>query len=86
MKANDHEPCQELLGSLSDYLDGELDARLCAELESHLSTCPDCRIVMDTLRKTILLVREAAPGTEGMPAPVRERLYRTLRLEDNLNS
>ena len=55
---NTHEPhhdCQHLLADLSDYLDGEAAAEVCAEIERHLAECADCRAVVDTLRKTIYL-------------------------------
>jgi anti-sigma factor (TIGR02949 family) len=65
--------CQHLLGELSEYVDGELRGELCAELERHLSDCENCRIVVDTLRKTIYLVHASAES-ESVPDDVRERL------------
>ncbi len=73
-----HPPCRQLRNLLSDYLDGELEAALCAELEAHLAGCPDCRVMVDTVRKTIILYRSQAP-TE-LPAEVKDRLYRVLKL------
>ncbi len=70
--------CQELKAQLSDYLNGELDRAVCAELERHLADCDNCRIVVDTLRKTILLYRNY--GTDSMPAGAHERLIRVLGL------
>lgn len=78
------ENCRELLQSLSDYVDGELEEALCAEIERHLGACEDCRIVVDTLRKTIYLYKTAAEPAE-MPAEVRARLYRRLDLDEFLN-
>lgn len=72
--------CQHLLGELSAYLDGEATALVCAEIERHLSGCENCRAVVDTLRKTITLYH-TLPQPE-LPEGVRERLYRTLQLED----
>jgi anti-sigma factor (TIGR02949 family) len=76
---HDHANCQELLDQLSDYIDGELEASLCAEIEEHLSGCSDCRIMVDTMRKTIILYREQAP--EDLPSDVKDRLYHVLKLE-----
>ncbi len=81
-----HEPtpqCQRLLGNLSEYIDGELQAELCAELEQHLLECDDCRVVVNTLRKTIELYRQTA-GPSDLPGGVRERLFFKLQLEDYL--
>lgn len=76
--------CQRLLASLSEYVDGTLRKDLCQELERHMKECENCRIVVDTLRKTIYLYRVNAPTTE-MPSNVRRRLYRRLNLEEFLD-
>jgi anti-sigma factor RsiW len=71
--------CHELAGYLSDYVDGELEAALCAQLEAHLADCPDCRVMVDTVRRTIILYR-SQPAPE-LPSDVQDRLYRVLKLE-----
>ena len=76
--------CKHLLGSLSEYIGGELEARLCAELEEHLEGCEDCRVVVNTLRKTVELYHQAEPGDDALPNAVRERLFYKLNLEDHL--
>jgi predicted anti-sigma-YlaC factor YlaD len=85
MSKHDHTECKDLLGFLSDYVDGCLGAELCLEIEPHLQECQNCRIVIDTLRKTISLYRESAANPTEIPSPVKERLYRTLNLEDYLH-
>ena len=67
------------MGQLSDYIDGELEVRLCAEIEEHLAGCANCRIMVDTMRKTIVLYHAQAP--EELPSDVKDRLYRVLKLE-----
>ncbi|MBN2387291.1 MAG: zf-HC2 domain-containing protein [Anaerolineales bacterium] len=81
MTEHDHTDCRDLLGSLSDYVDGSLGDQLCLEIERHMSECQNCRIVVDTLRKTISLYHQTAAPAD-VPAGVRERLFRTLNLED----
>jgi predicted anti-sigma-YlaC factor YlaD len=71
--------CREMLGALSDYIDGELEERLCAEIEAHMQNCPDCQIMVDTLRKTVLLYRKY--GQADLPEGVRSRLYVALDIE-----
>jgi hypothetical protein len=78
----DEHNCRHLLGSLSDYVDGDACAELCDEIERHLESCDNCRIVVDSLRKTILLYHE--DETPEMPGAVRERLFRCLNLDDFL--
>ncbi len=70
--------CEDMLGSLSDYLDGELEAQWCAEIERHVSECGHCRVVVDTLQKTVLLYRTY--GHEEIPADAKDRLYAVLHL------
>lgn len=78
---NENDDCQTLLDSLSDFVDGDLHEKLCAEIEMHIGTCERCRIVVDTLRKTINLYQvTSTPAT--IPEDVRERLYWRLYLED----
>ncbi len=74
--------CHELLGELSAYLDGEASEKLCNEIEQHLEECSDCRVVVDTLRKTVELVRDL-PHPD-FPDESRVRLYKSLGLSDQL--
>lgn len=78
----EHEGCRHLLDSLSPYVDGELGAELCAEIERHLSGCENCQIVVDSLRKTVYLYRVAADQPPAVPDDVRQRLYRCLDLDE----
>jgi anti-sigma factor (TIGR02949 family) len=75
--------CRDLLGSLSDYVDGELEAELCAQLEQHLASCENCRIVVDSLHKTVYLYQTTA-AQSGVPHGVRERLFSRLNLDEFL--
>ncbi len=72
--------CRHLLGDLSDYLDGEASAEICAEIERHMADCDDCQVVVDTLKKTVHLVREMPPPQ--MSSAARARLFKSLKLED----
>jgi predicted anti-sigma-YlaC factor YlaD len=76
--------CKSLLGSLSDYVDGTAGEEICRELERHLSDCEDCRIVVDTLKKTVYLYNS---NTEtDLPLAVRERLFKRLNLDEFLKA
>lgn len=68
--------CKETLIQLSDFLDGDLDRALVEELKKHLTACDDCRVVVDTTRKTIRLYC----NTEPIPLPkdVEQRLQEAL--------
>jgi len=82
MSEHEHSKCRSLLGSLSDYVDGSLGEELCEEIERHVAECQNCHVVVDTLRKTISLYHESAAEPDEVPGVVRERLFRTLNLDD----
>lgn len=65
--------CKGLLSELADYLDEMLDPALRAEIEEHLAKCKNCRVVVNTTKKTI----EIFCNSEPVPLPVdtRERLH-----------
>ncbi len=77
----DNTTCHELLDSLSEYVDGELGEDLCTLIEQHMSGCQDCRIVVDSLRKTIYLYQASASQVE-VPEDVRDRLFHCLDLDE----
>jgi anti-sigma factor RsiW len=85
MNENDDSKCRTLLGSLSEYVDGTLSEELCEEVNRHIAECQNCHIVVDTLRKTISLYHESAAESGEVPGVVRERLFRTLNLEDYIS-
>ena len=73
-----HESCRHYLRSISEYLDGTLSDALCDEIEAHMATCENCRVVVNTLSKTVVLYRRL-PSPE-MPDEVKERLFKVLDL------
>ncbi|OQY31824.1 MAG: hypothetical protein B6I38_05280 [Anaerolineaceae bacterium 4572_5.1] len=73
--------CQALLESLSEYVDGALGSELCDEIERHMADCEDCRVVVDTLKKTVYLYHETSTLVK-IPVDVRERLFQRLDLDD----
>lgn len=80
MNEHAHKNCDELLGSLSAYIDGELSPELCEELERHLAACDNCRVVLNTIKRTIDLVQTPHEKPD-LPYDVRERLFKRLNLD-----
>ncbi len=72
--------CDQLKSQLPDYLDGEAREAVCRQIEEHLATCEDCRIVVDTMKKTITLYRNAP--REDVPSDVHARLVHVLKLDE----
>jgi len=73
--------CHNILENLNAYIDGELDDKLCADIESHVQSCPNCQIVINTLKKTIQLCK-LTDAEISLPSETRHRLYARLNLED----
>jgi anti-sigma factor RsiW len=61
---------------LSDYLDESLDADIRANIEKHISECPNCWVIADTTRKTIRIYKGMDP--QPLPADVESRLMSAL--------
>ena len=68
--------CKKVIRELTSYLDGVLDSHMRMDLEEHLSSCTDCRIVVDTCRKTISIFCNSEPVP--LPEDVRTRLHSAL--------
>ncbi len=50
--------CADLITYLSDYIDNDLAVELTREAEEHLATCHNCKVVLDTTRRTVTLLKE----------------------------
>ena len=51
--------CAEFLKELNEFLDGDMDPKLKAELDTHLVWCHHCFVVCDTTKKTIKIYKES---------------------------
>ena len=61
----------------SDYLDGDLRRRERQRVERHLHWCPECRRVLESLRRTLKGLMDLRPTTAESVAPsVIDRLRR----------
>jgi len=66
------EACSKYIQNIADYIDGEIDSVLCSQLEEHLKSCENCRIMVDTLKQTVYLCREGKK--EKLPTEIENRL------------
>lgn len=57
--------CKDFLKELSAYLDNDVDPQLKADLQKHVSECPNCWVVCDTTEKTVKVYK----GMEAQPLP-----------------
>jgi hypothetical protein len=71
--------CQEVLDQLADYLEEDVRAELCRQIQDHLTQCHDCQVEVDTVRKTIVLYQ--SDRRVEMPVHVTARLRAALTRE-----
>lgn len=60
--------CPDVLMLLSQHLEDEISADLCAQMERHLESCARCRGACDSLKRTLALCRTSAPKVAVPPA------------------
>jgi anti-sigma factor RsiW len=71
--------CVELVDSLTDYLDGEVNDDQRRRVEQHLATCAGCRAALDQFQTTIRVAgRLTRDDVAHVDAMVRDRLIATL--------
>lgn len=68
--------CQEFIEHSSDFLDGDLDAALAAELSAHAQSCERCAAFFASLQTTVHLLGDET--LFAMPEGVHERLHAAL--------
>lgn len=69
--------CKTIIVELASYLDEDLDPGLRAEIEQHLDKCKDCRLIVDTTKKTIQIFCNSEPAP--LPEDTRQRLHEALQ-------
>lgn len=46
-----------LFERLSEYIDKELDAPTCKQIEAHIKACKPCQVCLNTLKQTVKLCK-----------------------------
>lgn len=69
--------CSKYIQNIADFIDGEIDESLCGELEEHMKNCENCRIMVDTLRQTVVLCRDGKK--EKLPPELEAKLNNILK-------
>jgi anti-sigma factor RsiW len=60
--------CNSVLEQLSEYIDSDARDELCKEITAHLTRCPDCQIMVDSVKKIIVLYQSGTPTEVPMHA------------------
>jgi predicted anti-sigma-YlaC factor YlaD len=71
--------CEGVREKLSEFLDRDLVDAICREIEQHIERCHDCRVEVDTVRKTITLYQKA--GDVELPIRVSAELETVMARE-----
>jgi RNA polymerase sigma-70 factor (ECF subfamily) len=75
MEPGEHnkESCKEVFDMLSEYLDRELSAATCKDIEAHLAGCPPCIEFLNSLKRTIRLCHDCESTEVPRPLTPAER-------------
>jgi len=68
--------CKEFLQELNDYLDDVVDVQLRRRIESHITECPNCFVILDTTKKTIQVYK--GMQQQVLPEDVQARLLKAV--------
>ncbi len=69
--------CPDVIELFSRHLEGELDASMCQEMESHVAGCARCSADCDSLKEVLSLCQTAA--VPDVPSDVRSAVRREIR-------
>ncbi len=69
--------CNKHIQEIADYIDGELDAKLCDDIEDHLKDCKNCRLMVDTLKQTVILCKDGKK--EELPESISSKLNEAIK-------
>ena len=71
MKVESHVSCQEFIGRVTDYLEGEVAESERPLLEQHLLICEGCRTYVQGMECTTVIARElrSDAGQASAPGP-----------------
>jgi RNA polymerase sigma-70 factor (ECF subfamily) len=72
--------CKQIFAVLSEYLDAQLPAKNCRELERHLKGCRPCIAYLESLKTTVEACRRyKAPRAPALSKQVKAALLAALQ-------
>jgi anti-sigma factor RsiW len=71
--------CKHVWQEISNYIDGDIDPVVRANMEEHLANCRHCAAILDSTRNIIYLV--ADERTFSLPIGFSERLQARIEME-----
>lgn len=76
-ESNSH---KEVHKKICDFMGEDLNTPVCKEVAEHLESCPNCKVYLDTVKKTVTLCQEVEKD-KNMPVDVKNRLFKVLDLD-----
>ncbi len=71
---------KDMFNRVCSYIGLDHESEPCQELKQHLNHCPNCRIYVDKIKKTVEIYRKANSCDE-MPRNVSDKLFVKLDLK-----
>lgn len=71
--------CSEVMAVLSDYVDGEVPARLAARVEAHIAECRACARFGRDFARLLETMRRHLGAPEPVPDEIAARLRAAIR-------
>lgn len=72
-----HKNCVAFFERISEYIDRELDASTCKEIEKHIQACKPCQVCLGTLKRTVGLCKklERHPVPETFSLKLKDAIF-----------
>lgn len=76
-----HKNCIALFERLSEYIDRELDAPTCKDIEAHIRSCKPCQVCLETLKQTVDLCKniERRQVPEAFSLKLKEAIFNVMK-------
>lgn len=74
-----HNHDKNRIKKMCDMLGEDFDSPVCKEMMDQIKACPNCKVYIDTIKKTVLLCKEN-DCEEELPGDVNNRLMKLLDL------
>ena len=65
--------CKKLAQNLSGYIEGDVNREICGEIERHLAHCRRCSVLLDSVRKVLVISGDEQKFE--LPMGYEERLH-----------
>lgn len=72
--------CQELIGFLTDYLDGQLPLTQRMAFDLHLTLCRDCRSYLHNFKTTITAAKDSSADIPAIPEELVEAILKSRKV------